>query len=244
MGSRTVGEVDGPPHPPVRTFNPRRRALSPARAAAHARLAPRWGLDEVGPVLDVAEVFGRVAPVVLEIGFGAGEGTVALATARPEEDIVAVDVHTPGVARLLQRIEADGLTNVRVVHGDALVFLQRIAPDTLHGIRVFFPDPWPKARHRRRRLVRPDVVADFVDRLVVGGTLHLATDVEDYARQMVEVCGAEPRLAGGVVERPAWRPLTRFEVQARAAGRPVTDLRYVRTAPGGADRSVTAHHPG
>lgn len=179
-------------------------------------------------MLDLARVFGRVAPVVLEIGFGAGEGTLALAAARPDEDVVAVDVHTPGVARLLERIEVEGLTNVRVVHGDALVFLHRIAPNALHGVRVFFPDPWPKARHRHRRLVRPDVVADLVDRLTIGGTLHLATDVADYARQMVAVCDAEPRLVGGVVPRPSWRPLTRFEAEGRAAGRVSIDLRYTR----------------
>lgn len=179
-------------------------------------------------MLDFTSVFGRVAPVILEIGFGGGEGTVALAAARPDEDIVAVDVHTPGVARLLQHIEADGLTNIRVVHGDALVFLRRVAPGSLAGVRVFYPDPWPKARHHRRRLVRAEVVADLVDPLIAGGTLHLATDVGEYARQMAEVCDAEPRLSGGVVPRPAWRPLTRFEAQGQSAGRVSIDLWYRR----------------
>lgn len=215
-------------HPPVRTFKPRRRALSPTRQALVDRLAARWALAETGPVLDPLEVFGRRAPLVLEIGFGFGDATLELAAARPDEDVVAVDVHTPGVANLLAGIDERGLGNLRVVHGDAQVFLRRLAPDTLSGVRIFFPDPWPKQRQRHRRLVRPDVVATIAARLRPGGTLHLATDVADYARQMAAVCDADARLAGGVVDRPAWRPATRFELQGVAAGRVATELVYVR----------------
>lgn len=188
----------------------------------------RWGCAESGEALDLTAVFGRTAPVVLDVGVGGGEATVALARQRPHEDVIAVDVHTPGISQVLAAIEAGGLANLRVVHGDALVFLDRLAPASLAGIRVWFPDPWPKARHRHRRLVRPDTVAQLVDRLVVGGVLHLATDVDDYAAQMRSVCEAEPRLTGGVVERPVWRPVTRFEQRGTAEGRRATDLVYRR----------------
>lgn len=216
--------------PRVRTFKPRRRALSPARQAWVSEQLDRWGLAETGERLDLAEVFGRTAPVVLDVGIGGGEATIALARQRPHEDVIAVDVHTPGISQVLAAIEVDRLDHLRVVHGDALVFLERLAPESLATIRVWFPDPWPKARHHHRRLVRPDTVSQLVDRLRIGGVLHLATDVADYAAQMRSVCDAEPRLAGGVIERPAWRPVTRFEARGAREGRTATDLVYRRIA--------------
>ena len=179
-------------------------------------------------MLDLGAEFGRRAGVVLDIGFGGGEATIELARARPDRDVLAIDVHTPGIGRLLESIERDRLTNVRVIDGDALVFVERIPAAILHEIRILFPDPWPKVRQRHRRLVRADVVATLTDRLVPGGTLHIATDVADYAAQVLAVCSAEPRLAGGIVERPVERTITRFEQRGIDAGREAVDLVFTR----------------
>ena len=173
-------------------------------------------------------VFGRAGDVVLDVGFGHGESTIAMAHAEPDVDVLAVEVHTPGVVTVLDAIEHQGLRQIRVVHGDLLPFLDRIAPASLAGIRVFFPDPWTKRRNHFRRLIGTDVVAAFTDRLRLGGRLHLATDIADYAASMQQVCDAEPRLDGGVVPRPDWRPLTRFERRGLDAGRQPTDLIYTR----------------
>lgn len=215
-------------HPPVRSFKPRRRRMSPARAAAYERLSRRWSVAETGPVIVPVEVFGRDGPLVLDIGFGGGEATIELARRRPYENVLAIEVHTPGVGRLLEVLDAEQLTGVRVVQADVLDFLGRVPLGSVDAVRVFFPDPWPKMRQRHRRLIRPDVVAVLTDRLEPGGTLHVATDVPDYADQVLAVCGAEPRLAGGVVDRPDWRPMTRFEQRAVAAGHPITDLVFGR----------------
>jgi tRNA (guanine-N7-)-methyltransferase len=219
----------GPTGPPVRTFKPRRRPLTAARAALFEQLAPHWCLDECGRTLDPVEEFGRSAPMVLDVGIGLGEQLTAMAAVQPDIDVIGVDVHTPGIASTLARIEAASLTNVRLVHGDALEFIRRLAPGSLHGIRIYFPDPWPKARHRHRRLTNADRVDRFVALLAPQGVLHVATDVDDYATQTARVCAAHPELTGGVVARPDWRPHTRYERKALLAGRPVTDLVYVRT---------------
>lgn len=181
-----------------------------------------------GPLLDWAGLFGPGAAVVLDIGFGGGEGVVEMAAARPHECIVGVEVHTPGVARVVEAVEAEGWRHVRVVEGDALDFLPRVPIASLHGVRIWFPDPWPKRKQQHRRLVRPDVVRALTDRLRVGGTLHVATDIADYARHTERVVAEEPRLQGGVVPRPEWRPLTRFEARGREEGRSATDLVYGR----------------
>lgn len=164
--------------------------------------------------------------VVLDIGFGGGEAVVELASARPHEAIVGVEVHTPGVAHVLEAVAANGWEHVRVVEGDVLEFLPRIEWGSLAGVRLWFPDPWPKNKQRHRRLFRPDVVSALVDRLRDGGTLHVATDIADYARQVVDVAAAQPLLEGGAVPRPEWRPVTRFERRGLAAGRTPTDLVY------------------
>ena len=217
---------------PALTFKVRRRGLSPRRQAQFDEWIVRWNLEMVGPPVDWSEIFrdsqGGGSRVVLDIGFGHGESTIQMAAARPELDVVGVEVHDPGVVTVLDAIENVPLPNVRVMHGDVLAFLHRIGPESLHGVRIFFPDPWKKQRQHHRRLVRSDVVTALVDRLVVGGELHLATDIADYAELMREVCDDEPRLEGGVIPRPDARPLTRFEQRAIDAGRPVVDLRYVR----------------
>lgn len=211
-----------------RTFKPRRRRMSPTRAAAFERLIPQFGIEIVGPVVDPVEVFGRRARLVLEVGSGAGEALLHSALANPDVDHIAAEVHTPGLARLLVDVEAAGLTNVRVVHGDALELLARFPSGGFDEIRIWFPDPWPKVRQLQRRIVAPEPVARLVDALAAGGRLRLATDVADYAEQMLAVCTAHPELIGGVVPRPDDRPVTRFERKGLDADRAVTDLCFTR----------------
>ncbi len=213
---------------PATTFRVRRRSLSAKRQAEFDRWVAHWGVAVQGPPLDYGEVFGRSGDVVLEIGFGHGESTIAMATVEPEIDVLAVEVHTPGVVTVLDAIENQHLHQIRVVHGDVLPFLDRLPARSLAGVRVFFPDPWTKRRRQHRRLIAPDVVAAIVDRLRPGGFLHLTTDIADYGEVMQQVCDAEPRLDGGVIDRPAWRPLTRFEQRGLDAGRSPVDLLYLR----------------
>jgi tRNA (guanine-N7-)-methyltransferase len=194
------------------------------------RLAPQWCLDEVGERLDPVATFGRTAPLLLDIGIGFGDSLTTMAAAEPDHDLIGCDVHTPGIASTLARIETIGLANVRLLHGDAMVFLDRITPTSLAGIRIYFPDPWPKARHRHRRIVSEANVDRFVGLLAPGGSLHVATDIDDYALQVRQVCDEHPSLDGGVIERPGWRPLTRYELKGIAAGRESVDLLYRRTA--------------
>ncbi|WP_245645417.1 tRNA (guanosine(46)-N7)-methyltransferase TrmB [Pseudonocardia acaciae] len=200
---------------------------------AWERWWPEYGLDLMSPdapgPLDLDGWFGRTAPVVLEIGPGTGESTAAMAAAAPETNHLAVEVYRPGLAQLLMRIAEFGLTNLRLLRADVVPVLRdRIGPDTLAGIRVYFPDPWPKRRHHKRRLIQPEFVALAASRLAPDGVLHLATDWTHYADQMRAVCDAEPTLRGGTVPRPDWRPLTKFERRARAEGREVRDLLYRR----------------
>ena len=217
-----------PTRPPVRTFKPRRRPLSTERAALMDRLSPIWCVDEVGEAFDAVAVFGRAAPLVVVIGIGFGDTLTTMAEAQPEVDVVGCDVHTPGIASTLARIESMGLGNVRLLHGDALLFLDRVGPGTLAGIRIYFPDPWPKARHRHRRMASEQNVDRFVALLEPGGCLHIATDIDDYAAQALRVCDDHPALTGGVIARPDWRPVTRYERKGLAAGRTATDLLYRR----------------
>ena len=219
--------VSSPP-PYARSFRPRRRGLSPDRAATYQRLAPQWSLDVEGPALEFEQVFGRSAPVVFDIGFGGGEGLIDMAGARPDQCVVGVEIHTPGVAKVLDAIDAGAWNHVRLVEGDALDFLPRVPFGSLSVVRIWFPDPWLKNKQQHRRLVRPDVVAALTDRLRVGGVLHVATDIDEYARHTEKVVAGEERLRGGVVPRPEWRPVTRFERRGLAAGRTPTDLWYER----------------
>lgn len=199
-----------------------------------ARLLPSYGIEltTVAQPLAAAQVFGRAAPLVLEIGSGMGEATVAMATADPGRDVLAVEVHTPGVGALLRRIELAGLTNVRVVEADAVEVLRDLlAPGSLDEVRVFFPDPWPKSRHAKRRLLGPAFADLVADRLRPGGRLHVATDAVSYAEQTLRVLARHPGFE--VVSRSRGdRPVTRFEQQALAAGRPPYDVVAVSTAAG------------
>ncbi len=250
---------------PIRTFHPRRGRMSSRHTDAHTALWPTYGLSVVdgdSTPLDLAVLFGRSAPVVVEIGFGMGDSLAAMAAVDPGRDYLGVEVHTPGIGNLFALIGEAGLTNVRVAHGDAIELIQRIAPGALAAVHVFFPDPWPKARHHKRRLIQPANVALLAARLRPGGLLHCATDWPDYAAAMVATLDAAPNLikasaaapprpaapkiipgkptqpATATVGEPtrpipavvdaAGRPVTKFERRGVQAGRPITDLRYLR----------------
>lgn len=225
--------------PRVRTFHARRGRLSDAHLEALATLVERWGLDAAGEPLDLVDMFQRSSSVVVDIGCGMGESTRAQAADAPDSDIIAIDVHTRGIATLLRAIERDGRTNVRVVLGDAVEFLeQRIPGASLGGARIYFPDPWPKKRHRKRRLVQPEFVSLLVDKLAPGAFIHCATDDMDYADQMLEVFASEPRLQNpfdGFAPRPipaaVDRPVTKYERRARRLGHPVRDVWVTRRLP-------------
>ena len=174
---------------------------------------------------------------MLDIGFGGGEALIELAEVRPDEHVIGIEVHTPGIAAVLEAVEARGLRNVRVVEGDVIDFIARIPLRSLAAIRIFFPDPWPKHRQRNRRLVRPDVIDRLVPLLRDRGVLQLATDAADYAAQMQQVCDAAAGLTGGVIERPSWRPNTRFERRGVDEGRLPVDLLYIASLSSPSDSS-------
>jgi len=206
--------------------------MSPAQSNALAQLWPRYGIDHAPAIIDFERAFGRRAPVVLEIGCGMGETTAAIADARRDTDFLGVEVHGPGVGALLARIEAMGLSNVRVVRHDAVeVVADMIARDTLAGVHVFFPDPWPKKRHHKRRLLQPAFVKELAARIGPGGYLHAATDWEEYAQAMLAAFEAEPLLRNTVTAfapRPVTRPLTKFESRGQRLGHAVFDLVFER----------------
>ena len=218
---------------PIRSYVLRQGRVSRAQAAAHEGLLPLYGIEYNKEILDFATLFGRRAETILEIGFGMGETTSAIAAAHPEKNFLGIEVHTPGVGSLLKQIAAAGLGNLRLVQHDAVEVLRdMIAPDSLDGIHIFFPDPWPKKRHHKRRLVQTDFVALLAGRLKPGGYLHLATDWRDYAEQMLAVLAAEPRLentAEGFAPRPDHRPQTKFETRGLKLGHDVWDLVFRKT---------------
>jgi tRNA (guanine-N7-)-methyltransferase len=196
------------------------------------RLWPSYGVPVTGEPLDLDILFGRRMPIVLEIGSGMGEATAGMAAADPDRGYLAVDVHTPGIANLLALTAERGLPNVRIALGDALDLVRhQLTPDSLDAIHVFFPDPWPKVRHHKRRLIQPGHVELLRSRLVPGGMLHCATDWADYAAAMLDTLDADPELINahdGYAPRPAYRPLTKFEERGVEAGRAVYDLVFRR----------------
>lgn len=243
LPSDAFRHVAARPHEPLRTFHPRRAPLGREREDALRFLWPRLGFsvhDADSPMplttdgaLDTVALFGRSAPLVLEIGSGMGETTATMAAADPSRDYLAVEAHLPGVANLLGLLDRAGLTNVRVAHGDALDLVRTALPEeSLDAVHVFFPDPWPKARHHKRRLVQPSHVALLRSRLRVGGTLHCATDWVDYADAMLEALTADPFLentADDFTPRPAHRPVTKFEQRGLDLGHEVHDVVFRRT---------------
>ncbi|MFD9238814.1 tRNA (guanosine(46)-N7)-methyltransferase TrmB [[Kitasatospora] papulosa] len=218
----------------IRSFQPRRSRVTTGQEDALQRLWPKWGLDIDGRgVLDLPTLFDGL-PVVLEIGFGMGEATAQMAAEDPDTGILAVDVHTPGQGNLLGLADRAGVSNVRVANGDAIILLREmLEPAALDGLRVYFPDPWPKKRHHKRRLIQTEFLDLVAQRLKPGALVHCATDWEPYAEQMLEVLSAHPLFEntqpdGGYAPRPAFRPLTRFEGQGLDKGHVVHDVLFTR----------------
>ncbi len=234
----TQNEQDCPPegsplpevaHPrSIRSFVMRAGRTTEGQAKALTELGPRFVLPYAAQPLDLTAVFGRTAPVVFEIGFGMGDATAKIAATLTETDFIGCEVHEPGVGSLLKQIGERGLSNLRIVQHDAVEVLEHmIRPGSLAGVHVYFPDPWHKKRHNKRRLIQPPFVANLVKHLAPGGYIHCATDWEPYAQQMLEVLGADPDLvntAEGYAEKPAYRPLTKFENRGLKLGHGVWDL--------------------
>lgn len=221
-----------PPRRPVRSYVLRGGRMGTGQVRVLVELASRYLLSYIATSLDPVAVFGRRAPLVVEIGFGMGQATAEIAAAMPDIDFVGIEVHEAGVGALLQRIEAGALANLRIVRHDAVEVLKHmVAPGSLAGVNLFFPDPWPKKRHHKRRLVQPAFADLCCQVLAPGGRLHCATDWQPYAEQMLDVLSAEPRLrntADGYAPRPAHRPLTKFEARGQRLGHGVWDLLFER----------------
>jgi tRNA (guanine-N7-)-methyltransferase len=220
-------------HPRViRSFVRRAGRTTAAQAKAQELLGPRFLLPYSPRQLDFRAAFGREAPLILEIGFGMGEATAHIAALMPEKNFLCCEVHEPGVGALLRRIGDRGLTNVRIVAHDAVEVIDHMVPEaTLAGVHIFFPDPWHKLRHQKRRLIQPPWVARLATRLAPGAYLHCATDWEPYAQQMLQVLGAEPTLrntSADYAARPEYRPLTKFENRGLELGHGVWDLVFIR----------------
>ncbi|GLY67467.1 tRNA (guanine-N(7)-)-methyltransferase [Amycolatopsis taiwanensis] len=233
-----LGSVKSDQQPRLRSvvsYVQRGGRMTVGQQRAWEELWPELGreVSELAPgPIDFAEWFGRSAPVLLEIGSGMGETTAQLAAAEPEVNYVAVEVYEAGLGQLMLRTERLALDNLRLLHGDAVLLLtEHVAPDSLSGVRIFFPDPWPKKRHHKRRLIQPEFIRLLSSRIAPGGILHLATDWEHYAEQMLAVCAAESTLRNRFPDwapRPGWRPITKFEQRANEEGRVSRDLIFER----------------
>ena len=223
----------GIPHPrTIRSFVLRAGRTTTGQARAYEEQGPRFLLPYQPRPLDFVAAFGREAPTVLEIGFGMGEATAHIAALMPGTNFLCCEVHEPGVGALLKRIGEQGLQNIRILRHDAVEVLEHMLPEgSLEGIHIFFPDPWHKLRHHKRRLIQPPLVARLASRLRHGGYLHCATDWQPYAAQMLQVLGSEPQLentAADYASRPAYRPLTKFENRGLKLGHGVWDLVFRR----------------
>jgi len=216
----------------IRSYVRRAGRTTNAQAKALETLGPRFILPYSATTFQAAAVFGRDAPLVLEIGFGMGEATAHIAQVRPHDNFLCCEVHPPGIGALLGRIGEHGIENIRIIAHDAVEVLKHmLTPASLAGIHIFFPDPWHKKRHHKRRLIQPPLVAQLASRLAPGGYLHCATDWQPYAEQMLEVLTAEPQLANsanGYAPQPAWRPETKFERRGQRLGHGVWDVVFVR----------------
>lgn len=229
MSEEDPSAPESVPHPRgIRSYVLRTGRTTVGQQRALDTLGPQFLLPYRPEPLDLTQAFGRSAPTVLEIGFGMGEATAHIAGLMPERNFLCCEVHTPGVGALLKRIGDLGLTNIRIVQHDAVEVLENmLAPQSLSGVHIFFPDPWHKARHNKRRLVQPAFVAKLLPKLQVGGYIHCATDWEPYAQQMLEVLSAQAQLentAEGFAPRPEYRPLTKFENRGIRLGHGVWDV--------------------
>ena len=222
-------------HPPIRSYVLRQGRFSPAQQRAYAELLPRFGVAYAPTAMDFRSTFGRRAPVIAEIGFGMGETTARIAGENPGNDYLAIEVHSPGVGSLLRQIGEAGLGNVRIVQHDAVDVLREMVPaGSLAAIHVFFPDPWPKKRHHKRRLVQPPFAELAASRLAPGGVLHVATDWQEYAEHVLAVLSVTPGLrntAEGFAPRPATRPETTFERRGLKLGHGVWDIVFRKEEP-------------
>lgn len=223
----------------IKSYVLRQGRLTPGQRDALTSQWPKFGLDYAPKKLDLTQLFDRDAPVTLEIGFGNGESLLSLAQQNPAENFIGIEVHRPGVGRLLRRIEATGVDNIRVSQHDAVdVLLEQIPDSSLARVLLFFPDPWHKKRHNKRRIVRPEFAELIAQKLQPQGIWHMATDWQDYAEHMLEVMRAQPTFANVAdgtptdpfVERPATRPVTHFEQRGAKLGHGIWDLQFQRSA--------------
>jgi tRNA (guanine-N7-)-methyltransferase len=230
MNAPSMNDTTG--NRPIRSYVLRAGRMGTGQTRALQELGPRYVLPFSASPFDAKKAFGRDAPLSVEIGFGMGQATAEIAAARPEVNFLGIEVHEPGVGALLKRIGEMGLSNLRIVQHDAVPVLEHmIAPASLAGVCVFFPDPWHKKRHHKRRLIQPPFVRLLASRLAPGGVLHCATDWQPYAEQMLEVLSAEPLLANtaeGFASKPEYRPLTKFEARGVKLGHGVWDLVFRR----------------
>ena len=235
MGSYQPLAESGNGRRPIRSFVLRKGRLTAGQQRALNDFWPVFGIDYSDSYLDFRAIFGRTAPLVMEIGFGNGDALATMAEAEPESDFIGVEVHPPGVGSALARINAAGLSNVRIISEDALAVLEHMIPaNSLSGLRLYFPDPWPKKRHHKRRLVQPAFLELLVQKLDQGAVVHMATDWQDYAEQMLELLEANPHLCntagdGQFTQRPDWRPLTHFEKRGTRLGHGVWDVLFTRS---------------
>lgn len=215
----------------IRSFVRREGRLTKGQQRAFDELLPIWGIELSEQELSLASLFEREAPVHLEIGFGMGQSLLQMAAQQPQNNFIGIEVHRPGVGALLAGIEQQQLTNIRVCNADAVEVLQQMIPDaSLAAVYIFFPDPWHKKRHNKRRLIQPEFVKLLCKKLQSDGVLHAATDWQEYAEQMLQVLQAEPKLinmaAHGYSEKPDYRPLTKFELRGKKLGHGVWDLLF------------------
>ncbi len=233
---KEVSGSDSAHRRPVRSYVLRGGRLTEGQKRALAELWPHFGIDDSDAMLDLGELFGNRAPVIMEIGFGNGEATWQMAGAHPEENYIGVEVHRPGVGHLLLKIEKHGIRNIRIACADAAEFLRKRIPEgSLEGVRIYFPDPWPKKRHHKRRIIQPSFVRLLASRMRPGAILHVATDWEPYAEHMLEVLDSvngfvNLSTSGGFHNKPDWRPETKYEKRGERLGHKVKDLLFRRMA--------------
>ncbi len=214
----------------IRTYRLRGSRITGPQQSALDKYWDAYGIEYSIEFLNITSLFPSAEQVVLEIGFGMGEATALIARDSPNTGYLAVEVHKPGIGKLMARIEELALSNIRIIEGDAHPIITTMIPDkSVDGVHLFFPDPWPKKRHHKRRIVNTEFLALIHPKIKDGGFFHIATDWVPYAEHIAEVFAASPLFSGGVVERPEWRPVTRFEGQGITKNHQVTDLRYIKS---------------
>ena len=214
----------------IRTYRLRGSRITGPQQSALDKYWDAYGIEYSIEFLNITSLFPSAEQVVLEIGFGMGEATALIARDFPNTGYLAVEVHKPGIGKLMARIEELALSNIRIIEGDAHPIITTMIPDkSVDGVHLFFPDPWPKKRHHKRRIVNTEFLALIHPKIKDGGFFHIATDWVPYAEHIAEVFAASPLFSGGVVERPEWRPVTRFEGQGITKNHQVTDLRYIKS---------------